>query len=117
MKRVFVALAAAIALSLGSAQAHTSLESSAPASGSILTQSPEQIVLTFHEAARLTSIAVALPNGERRLQFTPSGSATTFTAVSPNLPVGRNEVRWRALSADGHVVDGSIIIVVRPAAH
>jgi methionine-rich copper-binding protein CopC len=115
MKRFLAALVAALALFGVSALAHTTLQSSAPASGSVLTQSPERMTLTFSEPTRLTSVAVATASGERRLDFTPSGSATTFTVAAPNLTVGRNEVRWRALSRDGHPVEGSIIIVVRPA--
>ncbi|MEQ1489006.1 MAG: copper resistance CopC family protein [Terricaulis sp.] len=117
MKRILIAMAA-LAVLAPAALAHTTLESTLPASGSVLTQSPAQITLTFGEPTRLTSVAVATSSGERRLEFSPSGSAETFTVVSPDLAAGRNEVRWRALSRDGHPVEGAIIIVVRtPAQH
>lgn len=115
MRQIIAALFAACLMWVAPAAAHTTLERSSPASGSVLTQSPAQLTLTFGEPTRLTSVAVATASGERRLDFAPSGSATTFTVVSPQLAAGRNEVRWRALSRDGHPVEGSIIIVVRPA--
>jgi methionine-rich copper-binding protein CopC len=34
----------------------------------------------------------------------------------PKLSNGRNEVKWKALSKDGHAISGSIIIVVKPGA-
>jgi methionine-rich copper-binding protein CopC len=115
MRHVIVALFAAGLLWAAPATAHTTLERTSPASGAVLSQSPAELTLTFGEPTRLTSVAVATTAGERRLDFTPFGSATTFTVAAPNLAAGRNEVRWRALSRDGHPVEGSIIIVVRPA--
>lgn len=107
---------AALALTLTmpmSVEAHTALRSSNPSSGSVLTQSPPVLTLTFLEAASLTSLTLVTSDGERNLAFTPSGSALTFEAPQPQLVRGRNEVRWRALAQDGHVIEGSIIIVMR----
>ena len=96
------------------AVAHTTLKRTSPASGAVLSQSPEQVSLTFGEPTRLTSVSVVTTAGERRLSFTPSGSAMIFVVARPVLSVGRNELRWRALSRDGHPVQGAIILVVRP---
>ncbi len=96
--------------------AHTTLTSSVPASGSILPQSPERVTLSFGELTRLTSVVVTTSGGERRLAFEPTGAALEFHVGAPALANGRNELQWRALSRDGHVVSGSIILVVRPAA-
>jgi methionine-rich copper-binding protein CopC len=110
-----VVLAASIFLAPATpALAHTALKGSNPASGSVLTRSPPVFTLTFLEPARLTYLALVTPAGERRLPFTPSGSALTFSSPRPDLTPGRNEIRWRALSRDGHVVEGSIIVVLRP---
>ena len=98
---------------LSPASAHTSLRGASPASGSVLTQAPPQLSLTFLETARLTSLILVTASGERKLAFTPTGSALTFTTLRPHLERGRNEVRWTALSQDGHVIEGSIIIVLR----
>ena len=94
-------------------EAHTALRASIPPSGSVLTQSPPVLTLTFLDPASLTSLTLVTAAGERRLTFTPTGSALTFSAPKPSLVRGRNEVRWKALSRDGHVVEGSIIVVLR----
>jgi copper resistance protein C len=96
-----------------SAAGHTSLQSSTPASGSVLTASPPILELTFLEPARLTSLVLVTRNGERRLKFAPLRSAIAFYTSDPRLEPGRNEIHWKALSLDGHVIEGSLIIVLR----
>ncbi|QHL91153.1 hypothetical protein GVO57_10415 [Sphingomonas changnyeongensis] len=93
--------------------AHTALKSSSPASGSVLTEAPPALTLTFLQPTRLTSLMLVNTAGEQRLGFKPGGSALSFTTAKPGLVRGRNEIRWRALSQDGHVVEGSIILVLR----
>jgi methionine-rich copper-binding protein CopC len=100
-----------------SALAHTSATSTLPKSGSVLDASPATIGITFKEAARLTSVVVHQEGKpERKLTFTPSGSATEFTIENPGLEPGKSEVRWTALSKDGHVVKGVIVLTVKAAA-
>ncbi|MGC6328924.1 copper resistance CopC family protein [Rhizorhabdus sp. FW153] len=114
MTRVFRTALALISIAVPAAvQAHTALRSSSPASGSVLTQSPPVLTLVFLEPASLTSLTLVTAAGERQLSFTPTGRALTFTAARPGFARGRNEIRWRALSRDGHVVEGSIIVVLR----
>jgi len=94
--------------------AHSSLKRTEPTSGSVLSASPPSVVLEFGEEARLTSVvAVAADQSERKLAFAPAGSATSFTVAEPGLAPGRNEIRWKALSKDGHPVSGSIILVIK----
>lgn len=94
--------------------AHSTVKSVTPASGSILVASPAEIVITFSEPARLTSVVVDEPGtGERKLAATPGGLASVVTLPAPNLGSGRNEIKWKALSKDGHPIQGSIIIVIR----
>ena len=113
-----MSMAAALLLAItgSTALAHTTLQSSTPASGSVLTASPPVLTLTFADPLRMTAITLVTASGERNLTFRPGGSACTFTVQRPRLEPGRNEVRWRALSQDGHVMEGSIIIVLRPPA-
>jgi len=116
MRNVMKALAIGIALSLVTAPAlaHSTVKSTEPKSGSILLQSPAEVVINFNEPARLTSVVLAEAGmAERKLDFTPAGSATTFTLPAPKLGSGRNEIKWKALSKDGHPISGSIIIVIR----
>jgi copper resistance protein C len=111
----FMTMAAAVLLAItgSAALAHTTLQSSTPASGSVLTASPPALTLTFADPLQLTAITLVTASGERNLAFRPGGSARTFSVQRPRFEPGRNEVRWRALSQDGHVMEGSIIIVLR----
>lgn len=116
MKSFLKALApAAIVLFAATpAFAHSTVKSVTPASGSVLLASPAEVVITFNEPARITSIVVDEPGtGERKLEATPGGLASTFTLPAPKLGSGRNEIKWKALSKDGHPIQGSIIIVIR----
>ena len=99
------------------ASAHSTVKRTSPASGSVLSASPARIVIELNEEARLTSVvAVAADETERKLPFSPAGSALSFTVEAPGLAAGRNEVRWKALSKDGHPIAGTIILVIKPAA-
>lgn len=111
-----VLFAAAVALLCNDATAHSTVKGTTPASGSILPASPEKISIEFNEAARLIAVVVTSGAAERKLTFEPAASATSFTIPAPRLAQGRNEVRWTALSKDGHPIKGTIIIIVKPGA-
>jgi copper resistance protein C len=97
--------------------AHSTVKSTVPASGSILTASPPEVVINFNEPARMVSVIVATAGvAERKVQFTPAAESASFTVAGPALQAGRNEIKWRALSRDGHPISGTIIIVVKPEA-
>jgi methionine-rich copper-binding protein CopC len=116
MKSAFVASVSILLLGHSlAAQAHTSVSSTTPKSGAELAQSPPAIEITFRGEARLTSVvAVDANKAERKLEFTPKSSATTFTIANPELKPGRNDIQWKALSKDGHVVSGSLVLTITP---
>ncbi len=119
MTRYFRSLliGAAMALAATPALAHSTVKNTVPASGSILPASPGEITINFNEAARITSIILIAPGQpERKLDVMPSGSSTSFMVHDPKLATGRNEIKWKALSKDGHPIEGSIIIVIKPGA-
>jgi copper resistance protein C len=103
-----LAIGAALILSASPALAHSTVKSTIPASGSVVNRSPESVFINFNEPARMTSVVVAGTGGEeRKLEFTPpSGSTTTFRIPAPKLGAGRNEIKWKALSKDGHPISG-----------
>ena len=110
-------LAAALVLTSAPAFAHSTVKNTLPVSGSVLPASPPEVVINFNEPASLTSIVVvASGKPERKLAFMPTGSSTSFMVHDPNLAQGRNEIKWKALSKDGHPIEGSIIIVIKPGA-
>lgn len=117
MKRLVLSSLALLALvSTFAAGAHTAIESATPANGAVLASSPPTIELKFKHAVQMTSIVVvAADKSERKLTFTPPAGATTITVDKPALHNGRNEIRWKALSKDGHVINGTLVYDVRPA--
>ena len=96
---------------------HSTVKRTVPPSGSVLGSSPDEVVIEFNEAARMTSVAVvAAGKADRKLAFEPSGSAKSFVVRRPDLSAGRNEIQWKALSRDGHPIGGTIIVVIKPGA-
>jgi methionine-rich copper-binding protein CopC len=112
--RAALLLTAAVAFN---AVAHTTLESSSPASGSTLEASPPVIEMKFHHPLNLTSVVVVdAGKAERKLEFTPHASAAVFQLPNPQLHAGKNEITWKGLSNDGHVVTGSLTYEIKPKA-
>jgi methionine-rich copper-binding protein CopC len=98
------------------AGAHTTIEQAVPASGAVLEQSPATIELKFKHAVRMTSVIVLdAAKAERKVTFEPTTRTQVVAIISPNLGPGRSELRWKALSEDGHVISGSLSYVVKPA--
>jgi len=120
MARYLSALAIGTVMFMSSvpALAHSTVKSTVPASGSVVNRSPDSVFINFNEPARMTSVVVAeTGKADRKLEFTPpSGSTTSFRIPSPDLGAGRNEIKWKALSKDGHPIAGSIIIVIKAGA-
>ena len=130
VRRVRVLLAAtAVALGmlvgalggLQSASAHAVLVSSTPADGSRVDASPRQVVLTFDESIQLvpgTARVISSTGGRAdtgRAHLTPAGTGIAIP-LQPDLPRGSYTVTWRVISADTHIVAGSIAFGVRQPA-
>jgi copper resistance protein C len=98
------------------AGAHTTVERTNPADGAVLERSPQQIEIKFKHSVHMTSIVViAVDQTERKLTFSPTAGAETVIIDNPGLQVGRNEIRWTALSKDGHVINGTVVYIIKPA--
>jgi copper transport protein len=119
-----LAPAAAALLLPASAAAHSSLESSSPASGESVPASPRRIVLTFSEAPDpklslikvLDAEGVAVP-GVSAAQAVPGDKASLEVVPDTPLADGTYTVNWRAVSTvDGHVDDGAFAFGVGQAA-
>ncbi|MCE9622729.1 MAG: copper resistance protein CopC [Actinomycetia bacterium] len=102
------------ALLLGSSStvfAHASLQSSTPASNSVLEESPTAIVLEFDDSIEVAVASVELFDGNGdAIAIDPPRQGdddTIVTASVPALADGLYAVIWRVTSADGHPVDGS----------
>ena len=112
-----IAAAAALALSLaGPAAAHSRPETTAPASGAVVTVAPEVISISFDKPMRVTFITLTNADGDSfALERTDAmAPVTRFEATPPALPAGSYTVEWRGLSEDGHAMSGRFSFEVRP---
>lgn len=91
------------------AYSHTQLSGSKPVDQAVLDESPDEIVLTFTEAVRLTAVAIESGSERRSLEVKITDAATEFTvSLLTELGPGEYVVEWRALSEDTHVISGEI---------
>lgn len=103
-----VTAAAALAglLMAAPAEAHTTLTSAVPATGSKV-PSPAQIKLTFAEPVKFPGVVVLdTKGGHHESGKAHAAGATVTEQVAGVLPAGVYTVGWRVVSADGHPVTG-----------
>ena len=109
----FAGLTAADAIAAPAASAHAVLVSSTPVDGSRVNTEPAQVRLTFDEPVRLiaadeqviSATGARADTGQVRLA---EGATTIVLPLRPHLPRGTYSATWRVVSADTHVVSGSI---------
>jgi methionine-rich copper-binding protein CopC len=113
------AVAIVVALYAGIAAAHAALVSSSPASGSVLTQAPKEIRLSFNEGieARFSTVTLTRSDG-RKVQTgrasSDSQKRSDLVVSLPALQPGKYQVQWQATSADSHRIQGTFGFEVRP---
>jgi methionine-rich copper-binding protein CopC len=116
VKSRLAVLCAGLALPL-LAGAHAHLTAAEPADGSTLSAAPAQFILRFSEPALLTALGVQAQGTSRPQKITPlptTASAEIHVAAPPLAP-GAWELRYRVVSADGHLMAGSVHFTI--AAH
>jgi copper transport protein len=104
---------AAGAIAAPAASAHAVLVASTPVDGSRVNTEPAQVRLTFDEPVGLiaadeqviSATGVRADTGQVRLA---KGGTTIVLPLRPHLPRGTYSATWRVVSADTHVVSGSI---------
>ena len=104
----------AISLQVLPAAAHSPLILSSPADGDVLAAAPQAIKMKFLSTARLVRLALT---GAQSGEVTLSEEHLMVekhrhTVALPAIAADDYEVRWRALSADGHLVKGSFSFTV-----
>lgn len=104
-------LALPLILFAGPGAAHSLLQWSEPAEGAVIQAGPGQIALRFNEAVQLTALRLfAADSAEwplrrpRDLVARPEHRADVGRELQP----GSWRVVWRAISADGHEIGGTI---------
>ena len=101
----------------GAVLAHTGLRESVPAEGSVLSISPERLILSFTEEVRLLRLDVLTtlePVAEKvDIGFVPeSATKAEYSFQLPDLSPGSYRVDWSVMGADSHTVQGSVAFSV-----
>ncbi len=116
---VAAAFAAVLALPSG-ASAHAYLVKTVPAASVVLNAPPPNIQLTYDEAVEPRFAIISVTNVDGRQETTapvhrsPSDPDTLVVPLRPNLPEGWYLIYWRAISVDGHPVNGVFTYAVGP---
>ncbi|WP_225999967.1 copper resistance CopC/CopD family protein [Paenibacillus sp. BJ-4] len=97
-----------------SSWAHAFVVESSPTENQVLDKSPSQVSITFNEdlQSAFMSIKVTDETGKRvdtgKAQLNPEHKATMEIKLIQGMKGGIYTVNWRALSADGHPINGVI---------
>ncbi|WP_237217124.1 copper resistance CopC family protein [Falsiroseomonas oryziterrae] len=93
------------------AAAHSLLLGSQPAEGAALTAAPEAIALRFNEPVQLTALRLFAADGAEWPLRRPRDLAPRpehRAAIGRELTPGAWRAVWRAISADGHEIGGTL---------
>jgi copper transport protein len=122
--RIALAGAAAAAVALcalpRAASAHAYLVKTVPAASVILNSQPSNIQLTYDEAVEPKFAIISVTDAAGRQETTgapqrsPADPDTLVVPLRPHLPPGWYLIYWRAISVDGHPVQGAFTYAVGP---
>ena len=106
MRRTLLVVAVALAFP-GAASAHATLRSTTPSFGHELRRGPSAVRLRFDQHVKVLPGAIQVLNGVGKDFAGPAHTeGTSVVAPVRALRLGAYTVRWRAVSADSHVVSG-----------
>ena len=117
---LLVAVAAGALALAGTASAHAYLVKTVPSASVVLTAPPPNVQLTFDEAVEPRFATISVTDAEAHQQATgpptrsPSNPNTLVVPLKPHMPEGWYLVYWRAISVDGHPVQGAFTFAIGP---
>jgi copper transport protein len=116
------ATVAVVGLALpNAASAHAYLIKTVPAASGILNAPPPNVQLTFDEAVEPRFAIISVTDAAGRQETTapprrsPANPNTLVVPLRPHLPEGWYLIYWRAISVDGHPVQGAFTYAVGPS--
>jgi copper transport protein len=104
----------------GSASAHAYLVRTVPAASGVLDAPPRTVQLTYDEAVEPRFAIISVTSAAGRQETTgpvlrsSANPDTLIVAVRADLPEGWYLIYWRAISIDGHPVQGAFTYAVGP---
>jgi copper transport protein len=116
---VFAAIAVGFVLP-SSAFAHAYLVKTVPAASGVLESPPPSVQLTYDEAVEPRFAIISVTNAAAQQETTgpvtrsPGDPDTLVVPLRGNLPQGWYLVYWRAISVDGHPVQGAFTYAIGP---
>lgn len=118
LKHSLLPILAGLALASPEVVAHAILVKAVPEREATVPEAPSEVLLTFNEGVGDAFLALAVVDGkgkrvdkhDARLDFT---DRSRLRASVENLTPGRYMVRYRVLSADGHVVSGKYFFQIQ----
>jgi methionine-rich copper-binding protein CopC len=99
--------------------AHARLLKADPADGSTVKAAPTKFVLTFGEAAKLTTLSLQKDaEPAKKIGPLPTAASAEISVPAPKMEPGKYILSWRVVGDDGHVLPGKVTFTVRasPAA-
>lgn len=109
---VLAALVASIAWA-SPAAAHAQLDTSSPAPSAVLESAPSEVRLDFNEPMTPVARSIEIYNQEGQrivlgeALLSPDDPSVLIAGDVPDIPDGLYVVAWRAVSNDGHAVEGA----------
>ncbi|MGQ9425874.1 copper resistance CopC family protein [Gilvimarinus sp. F26214L] len=87
--------------------AHTHLEETTPKADAVLEKAPSQLVLRYGDPVNLVKLDLTRQGVAVALEFKPTTRPIAeYEIPLPSLTPGQYQVEWRALGADGHLLQG-----------
>ncbi len=108
-------LITALLLAPVAALAHVHLESSIPAAGSTVKESPARRVLVFQEAVELKAVSIQKAGDKSPLALElPKAAAEQLAVPLPKLPGGDYTIRYTYVGPDEHRMNSTLKFKVAP---
>lgn len=115
LARIALLAAALTGFGATAAAAHAHLTASDPADGAELATAPDSATLTFSEAVTVTAIHITDARGQA-VEASRNGGMAPAKQTRLSLPLlapGLYGLAWRAQSADGHPMSGTLSFTIR----
>jgi copper resistance protein C len=116
LKKIILILFCTLILLPSFVHAHTSLSSSNPAEGQVVTENLEQIILTFGTPLEVLSTMDLLKDGNViPLEDIKVENNQLMGTIAKPLENGSYIIQWKIVGEDGHPIEGEVNFVVEVA--